>query len=154
MIFLKYFLVLSFLFSFRSVKLSANRVVVEDLIKTFFFCFLYFLFFYLALVRNVFFSIWIVREFFFFIFYFIFYGFFLKNKNVFEYCLIYFLFIVNVLHVLQSIIGYKIVYFYNFLDMLWLPGTARQTLVYSPGEFGTFFVLWFGLYFDRINVFY
>lgn len=55
------------------------------------------------------------------------------------------------LHVLQSIIGYKIVYFYNFLDMLWLPGTARQTLVYSPGEFGTFFVLWFGLYFDRIT---
>lgn len=44
MIFLKYFLVLSFLFSFRSVKLSANRVVVEDLIKTFF-LFLYFLFF-------------------------------------------------------------------------------------------------------------
>ncbi|MCX9570639.1 hypothetical protein [Vibrio cholerae] len=148
---MKYFFVLSFLFSFRSVKLSANRVVVEDLIKTFFFVFI-FSFFYLALVRNVFFSIWIVREFF-FLFFISFLWVFLKNKNVFEYFLIYFLFIVNVLHVLQSIIGYKIVYFYNFLDMLWLPGTERQTLVYSPGEFGSFFVLWFGLYFDRINVF-
>lgn len=146
-----YFLISSLLLSFKSFKLSAGRDIVEDLIKTFFIVFL-FCAIYLFLIGDLYFSIWLMREFLFFFFISI-YCVFCKGKNRFEYVLIYFLLLVNVLHVFQSIIGYRFDLFYGFLDSLWLPGAARRNLVYSPGEFGAFFVFWFGIYFERLNVF-
>lgn len=148
---MKYFLIFSIIFSFKAVRFQARRQIVEDLANTYFIV-LFFSFFYILTIRDIFFSLWVVREILFF-FLISLYWIYFKTKSRLEYYLIYFLFSINFLHVLQSLIGYRFEFFYYFLDSLWLPGTARQTLVYSPGQIGTFFTIWFGVYFDRLNVF-
>lgn len=147
---MKFLFVFSFLINFISFKSKVNKSEFYDFIKFGFLLLLASIFFGLMISEETY-LLWLIRENILLIAI-MFIMLFLSSKIRFENILIYFIFTVNILHVLQALIGYREPFFYQFLDLLLLPDTARDVTEYGTGVIGALIYSYTGLSLNRINI--
>jgi len=147
---MKFLFVFSFLINFISLKSKVNKSEFYDFIKFGFLLLLSSISFGLMISEETY-LLWLIRENI-LIIAIMFIMLFLSSKIRFENILIYFIFTINVLHILQELIGYREPFFYQFLDLLLLPDTARDTTEYGAGAIGGLIYSYTGFYFNRINI--
>ena len=147
---MKILFIFSLLFNFVSFENKINKNQFNDFIK-FSLLILLSSVIYLLSIGDISYGIWLLRESVLIIFI-MFILIIIKAKIKMEIILIYFLFSINFLHIIQSVFSYKIDLFYNMLGHLLLPGTAKSITVYSTGLIGHVIYDYTGVYINRINI--
>ncbi len=149
---MKIFFLLSFFLNTFSIKQTINRKKFYDFIKYGGLLFLSCIIFGLMIGEQDY-LMWLIRENTFLLVLML-TMLFVSSKIRFEFVLIYFIFIMNILHIVQSLVGYREPLFYSFVDMLLLPGVDRDVTIYSAGVIGSIIHEASGVYLNRMNLFF